>query len=215
MRDGGLSESMRKSLLSCIRCALSSLPKHFCFDVDMLLDQIERDTRIKMMNEFEILLSGGKGELSLVFRIEGVTILIPLGVAFHQDTNNSEEDGLESVVQINCKVPMTANTIKGGRESVFWMWLELNGYESYFPCSIILYTRKIIDAYMKRILKMQRFSAIDPLRRCIAYAVMNRVDSVVDYEYSVWNNSKFIDDFKDSSHLDVRTGERTFKGKLI
>ena len=135
--------------LSIVKTAILSLPKDCqCFNTKDECDPFVKKMRDEMIQEFEILL-GGKDH-SLHFRIEGITIIIPLGLGPHRDSLNSVLEFMTSVLQINMFVPMNNKTIPGGQSSVLWQWLELNGYSVNFPCSIILYSRRSVECYCQK-----------------------------------------------------------------
>ena len=148
-----------------------------------------------MLNEFFELL-GGEGDCNIAsFRVEGITILIPLGIGPHRDILNCAKKGMSSVLQINGRIPLNEQTIPGGRDSILWKWLELNGYSTWFPCSVILYSRKKVSEYCEKIDSMRRFEKKSKVHRCVSWALMERVGHQVDYMSNIWNNDLFIDDF--------------------
>ena len=197
LRDGGLNDEVKSLLLDVIETSLESVPDGVtCFDVDNCSDNQEFiSARKEMIQEFYELL-GGKGKCNFkTFRIEGITIIIPLGIAAHRDMLNCALEGMSSVLQINTRVPMNEKTIPGGRTSILWKWLELNGYSEWFPCSIILYSRKSVSMYCQKKAAMSTFASQSPLHKAIRWAVMDRVGSDVDYLSHIWNSDTFIDKF--------------------
>lgn len=197
LRDGGLDGEMKRNLLDIIEVALTSIPDEtMCFELnDSSNSKDFIEARMNMINEFYHLL-GGKGKCNFkAFRVEGITIIIPLGIGPHRDILNCFLKGMSSVLQINGRIPMNEETIPGGRNSVMWKWLELNGYSTWFPCSIILYSRKCVSLYCQKEADMAVFAAKSTLHRSVCWAIMNRVGSQVDYLSYVWNNDQFIDIF--------------------
>ena len=154
-----------------------------------------KKAQMDMISDFYKLL-GGKGDCNFCFfRIEGITIIIPLGIGPHRDILNCFLQGMSSVLQINTHIPMNETIIPGGRYSVLWKWLELNGYSKWFPCSIILYSRKCVSTYCQKEADMATFAAKGALHRSIHWAIMKRIGTPVDYLSYVWNNDLFIDHF--------------------
>ena len=194
LRDGGLPFNIRTNLLDLIEFVLKSMPKgSVCFEIDREKDSLVLKFRKEMAKQFASML--GKIGDDDIFRVEGIAIIIPLSIAAHRDTLNCFCEGMSSVLQINARIPLNNQTIKGGRTSVLWKWLETNGYSDWFPCTVILYARKCVYDYCVKMAEMRRFSETDSLRRCLNWALLHRVDSVVDYHGSIWNNDKFQDKF--------------------
>lgn len=197
LRDAGLSEELKKHLLDVIETAFKAIPEGTtCFDYDDNNESKEfKSARFQMLNEFYCLL-GGKGKCDTAsFRVEGITILIPLGIGPHRDFLNCARKGMSSVLQVNVRIPMNEDTIPSGRSSVLWKWLELNGYSTWFPCSIILYSRKKVSEYCEKLQEMQKFAAKSEVHRCVHWALMGRVGHEVDYLSNIWNNDSFHDNF--------------------
>ena len=211
LRDGGLPKDVKKLLLEVVQVVLGCLPEgSFCFDFDIENDLLIAKFRKGMASKFEKML-GGRGD-SVLFRVEGITILIPLSIAAHRDLLNCFIEGMTSVIQINARIPLNKKTIKGGRTSLLWKWLELNGYSTWFPCSIILYARKVVYDYCKKLSEMSKFLMRDPLRKCIKWAVMDRINTTVDYIGNIWFNQDFQNKFM--STATVVKGSR-FKGNML
>lgn len=213
IRDGSLTPKARLHLLNCIRCAVAAMPKGCSVSLEDEEDKEMFNLRAAMISEFERSL-GGKGEW-MGFEVEGVTILIPLSVGFHKDTFNCSRDGMKAVIQINCRVPMNSTTINGGRSSVLWRWLESNGYKEFFPCLIILYSRKCVSGICLKLAEMNRFAKRDSLRRVLKWAFIERVNSTVNYEVQVWNNSSFLQQFLSDMKTDHRKGLRSYQGAML
>lgn len=211
LRDGGLSSESKRFLLRAIECAIRAIPNgSMCFNVQDETDKHVYKHRMEMMKQFEVLL-GGDGKSS-DFRIEGVTIVIPLGIGPHRDSLNDSEKGMSSVVQINSRIPMTTKTIPGGQDSMLWKWLELNGYSTWFPCSLILYSRRCVYKYCVKEAEMVRFAEKDALRNCINFALKGRVGCDVDYLSTIWDNDKFLKRFQKQAI--VKEASR-FNGKML
>ena len=212
LRDSSLPENVRTHVLNCVNCVLSTIPISCSFRPNDDDDQVLKKLRQDMLADFDRLL-GGDGKRGN-FLVEGITILIPLSIGFHKDTNNCGRKGMRAVLQMNVKVPMNARTIRGGRSSVLWKWLERNGYLETFPATMILYGRKSVSSICEKLSKMETFARKDDLRRCVKWAFLDRVDSGVNFEKAVWNNDKFRDYFIRSCGFDQRKGPRSFNGRM-
>ena len=109
------------------------------------------------------------------------------------------------------KIPMSSKTIPSGPQSKLWLWLNANGYTTIFPCSIILYSRKAVYSFCRKMSLSQAFSEKDLVRKCVKWALIDRIGSVVDYRSRVWNNSSFPNHFKKYS---VKKRGSRFNGLL-
>ena len=98
VRDGGLSNTIKQHLLCLVKTAIASLPKECqCFNIEKEQDPFVRKTRKDMIHQFESILCGT--DHSEHFRVEGITIIIPLGLGPHRDTLNSNFEFMSSVLQ--------------------------------------------------------------------------------------------------------------------
>ena len=213
LRDSSLPATIKFDLLHIIKCALSTIPHECNFNLDQEKDPILKAIRRSMISEFEKVL-GGDGNCTS-FDVEGVTILIPLSVGFHKDTNNCQRPGMQSVIQVNSMVPINYETVPGGSDSVFLKWLQSNGYHTSFPCSIILYSRKSVYSFASKLSEMIRLSKKDDLRLSVKWAFIDRVKSEVNYETNVWNNDHFCSDFIQKCSKDKQSGTRSFQGQML
>jgi len=48
---------------------------------------------------------------------------------------------------------------------------------------------------------MKRFSQKDSLRQCLNWALVKRVNTVVDYVGTIWNNNQFADKFDEQAKV--------------
>ena len=136
--DGNLPNNVKKILAELIEFVLGFMPKETCFNMETSGSPRVVELRSKMISDFKFMLSGDRDVSN--FRVEGVTILIPLSIGYHKDTLNCHRNGMTSVLSINSKIPLNEKTIPSGNGSRLWNWLNQNGYHDDFPCSIILYS---------------------------------------------------------------------------
>ena len=167
--------------------------------------------RMEMIEQFFHNL-GGKGPCSHNFKVEGCTVIIPLGIGPHMDVLNCALEGMSTVLQVNTRIPMNEKTIPGGRTSLLWKWLELNGYSDWFPCSIILYTRRCVSSYASKCEQMVLFEKKSMLHKCIGWAITSRVNHVTDYIGNIWHNDYFVTDFHSQSKV---MSKSMFLGKML
>ena len=194
IKDGNLPKLARRYLIELIKFVLSWIPGDWAFNVKKNDDEVLVKLRCEMMADFKEKLGGDRDIQN--FRVEGVTIVIPLSIGYHKDTLNCFSEGMRTVLSINCKVPLNERTIPSGRGSKLWIWLEKNGYHKSFPCSIILYTRKTVFSYCHKMSLSHRLGEKDIVHKCMLWALIDRVNSVVDYRARVWNNPSFPTYFK-------------------
>ena len=192
--DGNLSKQARVRLCELIEFITKILPPEWTFNVRKCNCNRTIDLRLNMIAEFKEMLGGNNN--TEFFRVEGITILIPLSIGYHKDTLNCSLEGMTSVISINARIPLNKNTIPSGPGSKLWIWLEKNGYTDFFPCSIILYSRKCVHSFCAKMAATELFAERDLVRRCIKWAIIDRVGSVVDYRSRVWNNNNFPNLFR-------------------
>ena len=212
LRDSSLPRNIKTHLLNCVKCLIATVPHECSFNLSEDDDEALRNLRGEMMSEFEKLL-GGDGKCQH-FACEGVTILIPLCVGFHKDTNNCSRKGMRAVLQVNVRVPMNESMIAGGRTSILWKWLEHNGYYDSFPATIILYGRKSVSSICEKLSKMESFAQRDDLRRCVKWAFQDRVYDDVNFENYVWNNDNFKHEFINNCAVEESSRPRSFHGQM-
>ena len=215
LRDGRLPSPILKHLLNAVRCAVFALPVQCVFQLETAEVNTINSIRKGMVDQLEKMLGGEEADSNLNINVEGITILIPCGIGFHKDTNNCSRPGMESVIQINCNIPMNEKTIVNGNESDLWDWLIGNGFRTHFPCSLILYSRKCVGAICQRVQDMEVFSNGDKLTCLLKWALMDRVGSIVDYESTVWNNDDFPNDFAKLSVCERNVSGRSFRGTMM
>ena len=209
LRDANVPKRASKILIELIEMITEWLPGEWAFNIDKNGDEEVIQLRTEMIADFKELL-GGDRDISN-FRVEGITILIPLSIGFHKDTLNCSSEGMRSVISINCKIPMNDKTIPSGPNSKLWLWLVANGYTSFFPCSIILYSRKAVYSICNKMSMSHAFAKKDLTRKCVKWVLIDRVGTVTDYRSRIWNNSSFPSLFK--KHSTKKKGSR-FKGLL-
>ena len=195
LRSGGVPEKARPHLLRCVEIALRALPSSTAFNVDLEEDKGLVDMRKKMIADFQHLLTGSEN-YDPAFRIEGITIVIPLAIGKHRDTLNCGQEGMSSVVSVNVRIPMNAKTVKGGKDSKLWKWLNLNGYFDSFPISMILYSRKSVHSHCMKMVSTRKLGEKDPIMELVSWAFLDRVGSQVDYHNRIWNDFGFGQNFK-------------------
>ena len=194
LRDGNLPKLVSRQMIELVEFVLRVMPGDWSFDVKKCGSQRLIELRGGMISEFKKML-GGNSDIKH-FRVEGITIVIPLSIGWHKDTLNCFVQGMTSVISINAKIPINERTIPSGPGSRLWIWLKQNGYTEFFPCSIILYSRKSVQSYCEKIAKTELFAEQDLVRKCLKWAMVDRVKSVVDYRSRVWNNAAFPNLFR-------------------
>lgn len=199
LRDGNLPQQTRPHLLRLVKKALDSLPCGKCFDVEKHDDGIFVRLRKSMISDFEELMgidtSGG------TFRVEGIAILIPFNIAEHRDTMNCSVEGMNNVCAIHVKIPIDDLTLNPNNEACNELreFLKTLGYESEFPCCVILYSRKCCSAHCKREAKIIRYQDVDALHDCLFWALTKQIGDIVDYNSIVWDNDEFTKWFFDNA----------------
>ncbi len=200
LKDGNIPSSASRILVSIVEFLLRGLPTNHLFDNESCGDDLYVKERQMFQKRFKSLLMSGNQDYdcgdATHFRVEGVTILIPSSIGIHTDDLNCEKVGMTSVLSVNCRIPMNVATITAGRTSKLWKWLDLNGYTDYFNCSIICYSRKCVGNYVDKVTSSIKLSHLDDLRRCIHWALTERVGTVVDYRSTIWNSSIFQTTFR-------------------
>ena len=209
LRDGNLPNRVSRKLIEVVEFVMRIMPGDWSFDIKNCGSERLIELRRGMIAQFKQML-GGNADVEH-FRVEGITIVIPLSVGWHKDTLNCSMHGMTSVLSINAKIPMSTRTIPSGPGSRLWIWLNQNGYSESFPCSIILYSRKSVQSYCEKIARTELFAERDLVRKCIKWAIVDRVKSVVDYQSRVWNNDVFPNLFR--KYCKVKKGSR-FKGQM-
>ena len=209
VKDSDLPIRAKKILVEVVETVLTWLPSDWAFNIDRSGNEALVSIRKEMISDLKYSLCKERGIDK--FRIEGITVLIPLSIGKHKDTMNCSSSGMSSVVSINAKVPMNQRTIPDGEGSKLWRWLNGNGYFDSFPCSIILYSRKHIYHYSRKMARSLQFASQDLLRKSLHWAFIERVGTVTDYRSRIWNNDNFPSLFKRHSKK-MKTSR--FKGLL-
>ena len=209
IRDGNLPKNVKQKIVDIVEAVLRFLPGEWAFNIDKCGDDEMRKLRSSMVADFKEVMCGDR-DISY-FRVEGISILIPLSIGLHKDTLNCSAEGMRSVISINCQIPMNEETISDGKGSRLWLWLLSNGYATSFPCSIILYSRKVVHHYCNKLSLSNKLAAKDTVRKCLNWAMIKRVGSVTDYRSRIWNSTTFPNLFKKHSRK-IKTSR--FRGLL-
>ena len=208
--DGNLPKNLRKKIIELVEIVLEYIPDECTFEVTFLDSEKKKETRTMLMSELKEFLGGN----SLVdhFRIEGGTILIPIGIGWHYDVMNCCIVGFDCVISVNVDVPINQKTFSSGGETVLAKWLSINGYQNSFPCSIILYSRKVVNSYCQKISLSFLLGENDLLRKATHWALCDRVGKPEDYLSQIWNNVNFPHLFKQNATIYKKD---TFRGKCL
>ena len=209
LRDGGLSKRTKQLLLNCVCNVLESLPVEQCFNVDLESNQFVTQMRKEMIGRFQNLLGGSK-EYNGRFRVEGITITVPSAIGFHRDTMNCGRKGMKSVVSINVNVPINDETVPP--KTPLSQWLKDNGCTVSFPVSIILYSRKVVYNFAKKLSDSKALGKEDKLSDLTDWLLTECVGSEIDYHSTVWGNENFADEFMASA--EVKSSSR-FNGRMM
>ena len=209
LRDSNIPFRALSIIANLVETVLSVLPQEWAFNLDKCEDKEVVRLRKEMACEFKEMLSGNRDISN--FRVEGITILIPLSIGMHKDSLNCSVEGMRSVVSMNCQVPINEETIPDGKGSKLWVWLEMNGYKETFPCSIILYSRKQVYYICNKMAQTSVFADKELVRKCVSWAFIDRVGSVTDYRSRIWNSESYPNLFKKFSK---RVKSSRFKGRM-
>lgn len=209
---GGLNQLILSDIAEVMEIVIGSLPPEHSFNADLIGDDFEIEARKRMWSEMKRSF-GCDGSQINNFRAEGVTILIPDSVGWHKDTLNCDIDGMQSVISVNVSIPINRETFPFGCQgNQFFEWLELNGYIDKFSVSILFYGRKVVGKYCKKLRLHHRLSMEgDLVRKCIAWGLLKRMGTVVDYRSRIWNNPVYPSWFKENASISKTS---MFKEKL-
>ncbi len=217
MTKGGLSYNLLQDIVEMVELILELLPDS-AFGLDNLEEEDGAEFRREFIRDLRAFLTGKKVD-SKFFRVEGITILIPISIAFHRDIMNDLRKYFDNVVSINVQVPVQAHTKRYGKNNKFYKWLRLNGYTDSFPCSFILYSRKSVGSLCAKLSQSISLGKNNKLYALLHWALVQRVGSVVDYRSSVFHNesiqTEFARDCVKPLSMRKRTGKRAFKSKFV
>ena len=192
LRDCGLSVIAKKSLLQCVKVVLKELPLETCFNIEKHEDPNVTSLRKKMVGQFQELL-GGDSCFDPSFRIEGITIVIPLGIGNHVDKMNCGSEGMNSVVSVNVKIPISDSTVP--KSSKLRSWLDAGGFKNFFPLSIILYSRKTVYQHCVKVAKSIALGETDDVAKILHWVLVHEVGREYDYHSNVWCDMNFNQKF--------------------
>ena len=200
-------------IMELVELILKSLPRENVFDLSKIKNTEEVNLRKRMMAVLKKHLGGERQDDNVEnFRVEGITFLIPASLGYHKDSLNDTTPGMETVVSFNTTIPINETTFPSGDKTKLAVWLKNNGYKKSFPLSMILYSRECIGSYCRRIALHNEFSRRDPVRKCIRWALKDRVGSIVDYRSRIFGDPNFKSIFMRDSKVHV-TGR--FKSKIL
>lgn len=211
MRNGGLPKTMSRTVVDIIELVISILPKENCFNIDLINNEYgERDIRKRMIADLKEFLGGDRSIEN--FRVEGIAILIPLAIGYHRDTLNCHVEGMETVVSVNARIPINELTLPTNHTTILRKWLEKNGYKDWFPCSIILYSRSSVGAYVNKLAMTNKISNECALRKGVSWALINRVGTTVDYLSRIFESDSFVLEFKRKAK---KSKNSVFSGRMM
>ena len=211
--DQGLPLNIKKHIITLVEFVLSNLPNKDVFDLSQIEEAEDVAERRRMLLQLKRHLGGDDVNPDIThFRAEGITFLIPASLGFHRDTLNDVVPGMKTVVSLNATIAINPSTLRSGETSKLSTWLRVNGYTKSFPFSMILYTRNVVGSYCNKHAMHVKFSNQDRLRKCIAWGLRDRVQTVVDYRSSVFYDPNFPSIFEKYSKV-FKNGR--FKGKIF
>ena len=217
LRDGNLSNGCKRPLYELIRKVLLNSPFPSRFTMSSFEDDQEyTKVRKSLLNELKTMLVGEEDEFENdLLLCEGIAILIPFGIGDHRDVLNDSSEGMNGVVAIHGTVPINDDTIANGTDggAEFRSFLAINGYTDCFPCSVILYTRRICHFYAERMGRLMRLRSKDDLHNVVLWALTERVGDVVDYNTTVFENENFVQLFEEKGYVrdDSRFKDRAMR----
>ena len=141
--------------------------------------------------------------------------MIPSSVGFHKDTLNCTKPGMKSVLSVNARIRFNDSTFPSGKNTKLAKWLLLNGYDKWFPCSLICYSRDKQGNYCQKLADHDRFMEKDLVRKCVGNALVNHVGDVTDYRTRVWNNKNFPRIFQKRAKIRGSSTSQQFKSKSL
>ena len=205
LRDGHLSNGCRRPLYELIQKVLLNSPFPDRFTMSSFVDNHEyTKVRKLLLNELKSMLVGDEDNVGDdLLLCEGIAILIPFGIGDHRDVLNDSSEGMNGVVAVHGTVPINDDTLAQGTESglEFRSFLEANGYTDCFPCSVIIYTRRICHFYSERMGRLMRLRSKDALSDVVLWALTERVGDVVDYNATVFENENFMELFETKGYV--------------
>ena len=191
LRDGNIPILARPHLLRLVKKALEECPIDDCFDIENLSESsIYKDLRKDMIGEFEKVLGGHS--YSGDFRVEGIAILIPSVISHHRDLMNCMLPGMNHVVGIHMKVPISVLKKSASHTNNLRSFVHGKGYVKDFPVAVILYSRRVVHMHVEKMCKIINHSNKDALRRTMFWALTKRVNHVVDLNNLVFDNVNFL-----------------------
>ena len=209
LKNGNVGIRACQVLVELIELVFSWLPRDKTFDVSQCGNEDFTRKRERFMQRFKQSLCGTTDITN--FRVEGIAILIPSSIGLHVDELNCGRKGMTTVVSVNANVPKNERTITDGKNSKLWKWMDLQGYETHFPCSIILYSRRSVGNYIAKQIESKKMMRKCHLRYIVFWAIRKKVGKNVDYRAKVFNNNTFPNRFRVMAKR--KTGSR-FKGRM-
>ena len=213
IRDGGLSANAKSSLFDLVVEVLKSTYGKDSFK----MDELEKDhahCRVSLQRDLAIELKGNTDVDLKDFTVEGMAILIVQRLAYHSDAQNSSLEALKGSIGISTNLPLEilekkvstscsdSETIGSTKSSKYISDLHLNlkqrGYTDTFPCSLLLYSRKSLDAHVKKLLKIKELRQQDELTDLMFWALTDRMGDVVDYRTNFLESKDFHKIFESS-----------------
>ena len=209
LKNGNVQPAACKILVELIELVFSWLPREKTFDVSQSGDVDFVRKRERWIKRFKNSLCGNSDIKN--FRVEGIAILIPSSIGMHVDELNCGRNGMTTVVSVNANVPKNEKTVTDGVNSKLWKWMDLQGYETHFPCSIILYSRRCVGNHISKMIRTRAMKKECHLRYIVFWAITKKVGSNVDYRAKVYNNNNFPSRFKTMA---TRRTKSRFRGRI-
>jgi hypothetical protein len=128
------------------------------------------------------------------FRVEAISIIIPIIVHPHTDSlNDSTSKDHSGTITVNCSLPLNIVT-----NATLLKQLKSLGYTDTFPCSIILYARKCCGSFYKLMCTLQQLEQGSNVEEAIVESIEKKDEyNPRDYIGNIFNNHNI---YKDSFH---------------
>ena len=212
LKQSNIPVATQKDFIHIVELLLKFFPEEHAFNPNRLKNTTEREYRIQMFKEFKRHLGGDEDVQH--FRVEGITLLVPISLGWHRDKLNDTRDGFQTVMSVNVQVPINKKTMPLGMETEFGKFLKVNGYLTSFPCSIILYSKECVGGYCERMGKSDELASKDILRRLVKFGLVDRVGDIVDYRNQVFFNNLFPAIFNKVAKHAKKTRNFNFEGRM-
>ena len=207
-----MSSTCKKAYLDFLKVSMECPISKGAFSLENLSKE-EQTIRKSLLSEFFCAFASDVNEPHEWLTNESNADLCVDQLTPHLDKQNSTIDGLDTVLGFSCHPPISSLREGQNNESSLKIGIDSKpktnfklldyvigkGYVNTFPHTHVKYMKSIVDSYVKKRVALNSLAEKDTLRKLFVWGLHETMNTYYDYRGSIFDNDKFLDNFKQES----------------